>query len=77
MFFFPQDELKRKHAMKMFEIIIEKEGLEFLGWRKVPVHPEVLGTKAVECMPCIMQCFIKKPEGVEAKVLNLIENYIL
>ena len=64
MFFMPQDELKRKREMKMFEIITEKEGLELLGWRQVPVHPEVLGTKAVECMPCIMQCFIKKPEGL-------------
>ncbi|EDM50325.1 glutamate synthase large subunit [Eubacterium ventriosum] len=64
MFFMPQDELKRKREMKMFEIITEKEGFEFLGWRQVPVHPEVLGTKAVECMPCIMQCFIKKPEGL-------------
>ena len=64
MFFMPQDELKRKREMKMFEIITEKEGLEFLGWRQVPVHPEVLGAKAVECMPCIMQCFIKKPEGL-------------
>ena len=64
MFFMPQDELKIKREMKMFEIITEKEGLEFLGWRQVPVHPEVLGTKAVECMPCIMQCFIKKPEGL-------------
>ena len=41
----PQDELKRKREMKMFEIITEKEGLEFLGWRQVPVHPEVLGSK--------------------------------
>ena len=64
MFFMPQDELKRKREMKMFEIITEKEGLEFLGWRQVPVHPEVLGSKAVECMPCIMQCLIKKPEGL-------------
>ena len=37
MFFMPQDELKRKREMKMFEIITEKEGLEFLGWRQVPV----------------------------------------
>ena len=29
MFFMPQDELKRKREMKMFEIITEKEGLEF------------------------------------------------
>ena len=49
----------------MFEIIVEKEGLELLGWRTVPVFPEVLGHKAKECMPCIMQAFVKKPEDVE------------
>ncbi|MCR4830910.1 MAG: glutamate synthase large subunit [Pseudobutyrivibrio sp.] len=63
MFFFPQDELKRKQAMKMFEIIAEKEGLEFLGWREVPTKAEILGKLAVECMPCICQGFIKKPLG--------------
>lgn len=65
MFFFPQDELKRNQAKKMFEIIVEKEGLELLGWREVPTVPEVLGHKALECMPCIMQAFIKKPYEVE------------
>ena len=59
-FFFPQHEIKRAQAKKMFEIILEKEGLELLGWRQVPVFPEVLGHKARECMPCIMQAFIKK-----------------
>lgn len=49
----------------MFEIIVEKEGLEFLGWREVPCVPSVLGHKAVECMPCILQAFVKKPETVE------------
>ncbi len=34
MFFFPQNELKRSQAMKMFEIIVEKEGQQFLGWRR-------------------------------------------
>ncbi len=65
MFFFPQDELKKNQAKKMFEIIVEKEGLEFLGWREVPTKPDVLGTKAIECMPCIMQGFVKKPENVK------------
>ncbi|MDD3279374.1 MAG: glutamate synthase large subunit [Lachnospiraceae bacterium] len=64
MFFFPQDELKRNQAKKMFEIIVEKEGLEMLGWRVVPTAPEVLGHKARECMPYIMQAFIKKPKDV-------------
>ena len=65
-FFFPQDELQRNQAKKMFEIIAQKEGLEFLGWRAVPTNPSVLGHKAVECMPCIMQAFVKKPVGVAA-----------
>ncbi len=64
MFFFPQDVLKRNQAMKMLEIITEKEGMEFLGWRKVPVEPEILGRKARDCMPYIMQCFIRRPENV-------------
>ncbi len=61
MFFFSQDELKKKQAMKMFENIAEKEGLKFLGWREVPIRPEVLGSKAIEVMPSIVQCFIKRP----------------
>ncbi|MGN0329108.1 MAG: glutamate synthase large subunit [Lachnospira sp.] len=64
MFFFPQDELNRNRAKKMFEIIVEKEGMEFLGWREVPTFPNVLGKKAVDCMPYIMQGFVKKPENV-------------
>ena len=64
-FFFPQEELQRNQAKKMFEIIVEKEGLELLGFREVPVHPEVLGEKARSCMPHIVQAFIKKPEHVE------------
>ncbi len=65
MFFFPQDELQRNQAKKMFETIADKEGLPFLGWRTVPMAPEILGKAAVACMPCIMQCFIGKPADVE------------
>ena len=61
MFFFPQDELARKQAMKMFEIIVEKENLEFLGWRQVPTNPDILGKMALDCMPFICQAFIKRP----------------
>ncbi|CUQ33096.1 glutamate synthase (ferredoxin) [Clostridium paraputrificum] len=64
MFFFPKDELKKNRAKKMFEVIVEKEGLEFLGWREVPTVPDVLGSKARECMPCIIQGFIQKPKDI-------------
>ena len=36
MFFFSQDELKRNQAKKIFEMVVKKEGLHFLGWREVP-----------------------------------------
>lgn len=65
MFFFPQDELARNQAKKMLEIIVKKEGLEFLGWRDLPIHPEQIGARAVEKMPYIVQGFIGKPAEVE------------
>ena len=64
MFFFPQDVLIRAKAQKMIETLCQKEGLDFITWRNVPVNQEVLGEKARECMPCIMQCFIKRPAKV-------------
>ena len=65
MFFFPQDELARNQAKKMLEIIVEKEGMKFLGWRDLPIHPELIGAKAVEKMPYIVQGFIEKPAKVK------------
>lgn len=65
MFFFPQDELKRRQAKKLFEIITQKEGMEFLGWREVPINPEVLGEMALHSMPSIWQGFVKRPEHCE------------
>ena len=65
MFFFPNDEFKTIQAKKMLEVIVEKEGLEFLGWREVPTEPDKLSKKARDCMPCIMQCLVKRPEDVE------------
>ena len=65
MFFFPQEELRRNQAKKLFEIICRKEGLNFLGWRAVPVCPEVLGHKARDCMPSIWQGFVEKPARVQ------------
>ena len=65
MFFFPQNELERRQAMKMFEVIVKKEGLEFLGWRQLPVFENVLGAKALESCPHIYQAFIKRPINIK------------
>ncbi|MDO4490974.1 MAG: glutamate synthase large subunit [Lachnospiraceae bacterium] len=68
MFFFPQNELKRKQAQKMFEVIVKKEGLRFLGWRKVATFPKVLGQKAVDSMPDIYQGFVERPSSATTDI---------
>ena len=68
MFFFPQEELRRNQAKKLFEIVCKKEGLPFLGWREVPTCPEVLGHKARDCMPSIWQGFVGKPPRLECGI---------
>ncbi len=65
MFFFPQDTLKRNQAKKMFEVIAKKEGVNFLGWRTVPVDDSILGKKAKDCMPYIMQAVIERPVNLK------------
>ena len=65
MFFFPQNSLQRRQAQKLFEVICGKEGVPFLGWREVPVNPEVLGQRARDSMPGIYMCFVGRPEEVQ------------
>jgi glutamate synthase (ferredoxin) len=65
MFFFPQDELLRNQTKKRFEVIVEKEGLAFLGWREVPTIDKVLGNRALECKPNIYQAFVGRPRSVK------------
>ncbi len=64
MFFFPQDDLERRQAKNMFETIVKKSGLKLLGFRTVSISPDVLGSKARECMPVIEQAFVERPEGL-------------
>ena len=53
----------------MFEVIVEKEGMEFLGWREVPTDPTTMGQKAIDCMPYIMQGFVKRPKDCQRELI--------
>ncbi|WP_305767504.1 glutamate synthase large subunit [Candidatus Epulonipiscium viviparus] len=64
MIFFTQDTQKRAQEQKLFEMIVRKEGGQFIGWREVPVNPDVLGHVARECMPSIWQPFIRRPKNI-------------
>ena len=70
MCFLPSDELKRTFAKRMLQVITEKEGMRFLGWRKVPTKPGILGKAAADCMPSIEQCVIERPKNVDKAVVH-------
>lgn len=65
MFFMPQTKDLAKQAMDTFEKTIADEKMKFLGWRKVPVTPNVLGSKALSSMPTIMQGFVERPDDAK------------
>ena len=58
MVFLPRKEHQRTYCTGVFESEIKKQGLDILGWRKVPVNREVVGSIAAQTEPSIMQVFI-------------------
>ena len=68
MFFLPQDKLIAIRVKKVLENILINEKLELLGWRDVDTNSSVLGDKALNSMPSIVQCFIKKPDDINSGI---------
>lgn len=62
MVFFPGEREDRLQCEKLVEKIILEEGLEILGWRKVPTDNSKLGKSAREKEPSVRQLFIKRGE---------------
>ena len=58
MIFLPQEQRPRKECQQIIEETVVEEGLEFLGWREVPVNDTCLGDVAKNSQPFIIQCFI-------------------
>jgi glutamate synthase (ferredoxin) len=58
MVFLPRKENQRTYCIGVFESEIKKQGLDILGWRKVPVNRDVVGSIAAQTEPQIMQVFI-------------------
>jgi glutamate synthase (NADPH) large chain len=57
--FLPPDVVERENTQRHFENIVKENGQEVLGWRKVPVNPEVLGEKSRQSQPEMAQIFIR------------------
>ncbi|MFJ9810183.1 glutamate synthase large subunit [Streptomyces sp. NPDC101158] len=49
-------------AVSQIETIAAEEGLDVLGWREVPVAPELLGASARSTMPVFRQLFVADGE---------------
>jgi glutamate synthase (ferredoxin) len=72
MVFLPKKENQRSYCIGVLESEIKKQGLEVLGWRKVPVNPEVVGSIAAQTEPFIMQIFIGRgKEALEDHEFNI------
>jgi len=58
MIFLPQSADLCRRFTDLIEKTVSEEGLDFLGWRAVPIDKSVLGRKAGDECPVIQQCFI-------------------
>ncbi len=58
MVFLPQDAAQAASRRAFVEQVVKEENLEVLGWRQVPVKPEVLGIQARENQPQIEQILV-------------------
>jgi len=58
MVFLPKKENQRSFCVSVLENEVKKQGLDVLGWRKVPVDSGVVGSIAALTEPVIMQIFI-------------------
>ncbi|WP_115124913.1 glutamate synthase large subunit [Synechococcus sp. GEYO] len=74
MMFLPTDAERRQQARQFFEAEAIALGLQFAGWREVPVDAAVLGPLARETAPVIEQWLVKgdaEGDAFEALLLRL------
>ncbi|WP_432040397.1 glutamate synthase large subunit [Streptomyces cucumeris] len=64
--FLPEGEAEGATAIEQIERIATEEGLTVLGWREVPVAPDLLGNGARSTMPAFSQLFVT--DGVSTGV---------
>ena len=70
MVFLPQDTEKITELKQYVEQTATEEGLTVLGWREVPVKPEVLGRQARDYQPHIEQIVVSSSDGLKGDDLE-------
>ncbi len=66
MVFFPQDDATRSNAKQAADTVFASEGLTLVGWRVLPMQPEVLGVQARENLPIIEQAIVHSSQSGDA-----------
>ena len=56
--FLPSEDTQRRACEETIERVVREEGQRFLGWRRVPVRPEAIGTLAARVQPDIRHFFV-------------------
>jgi len=64
MCFLPSDADGMRLATRVIEEVLAADNLPLIGWRDVPVRPDVLGKSARAAMPRIRQVIVARPDGV-------------
>ena len=70
MVFLPQKINQLNYCVDVFEKEIQKQELNILGWRNVPVNSKVVGSIAAKTQPIIRQVFIEKDDKLSESDFN-------
>ncbi len=68
--FLSQDETLANKVRVEIEKAIEATELDFVGWRNVPINPDVCGELALKTVPRIEQVFVNAPAGMPWGTFN-------
>src|SRR5690606_5566359 len=64
MAFLPKEDAANLRCRELIREAAADRGMEFLGFRQVPVNPEGIGPTAISVEPDIVQFFVARPAGV-------------
>ena len=70
MVFLPQKINQLNYCIDVFEKEIQKQGLNILGWRNVPINSKVVGSIAAKTQPVVKQVFIEKDNTLSESDFN-------
>ncbi|MGW5020991.1 glutamate synthase large subunit [Streptomyces sp. NHF165] len=66
--FLPAESSASADAVSHIETLASEEGLRVLGWRDVPVAPDLLGAGARATMPLLRQLFVSAADGARSGI---------